>query len=75
MREGKFAPERLAIPVNCAVLFTNRDDTLVQIQGHDFTLGEMSKDQAWAHTYKEAGSFEIFNAKNPTQRAAILVRQ
>lgn len=74
MREGKFAPVRLVIRTNCAVLFTNRDEALIQIQGHDFTLGEMGKDQAWAHTYKEPGSFEIFNTNNPAQRAAVVVQ-
>lgn len=73
-RDGKFIPERLVVPKNCAVMFTNRDDTVIQIQGHDFILGEMGKDESWAHTYKEPGTFPFFNAKSDTMRGTVVVQ-
>ena len=74
IRDGKIARPRLVVKAPCAVLFTNRDDAVVQIQGHDFLLGEMGKDQSWAHTYRDPGQFEYFNAKDPSLRGAVLVQ-
>ena len=74
IKDGRPAPERLVIRPNCAVLFTNRDEAVVQIQGHDFLLGEMGRDQSWAHTYREAGVFEYFDAKDPRVRGTVVVQ-
>lgn len=74
LRGGKWVPDRLVVKVNCAVLFTNRDDAPVQVQGPDFVLGEMAKDGAWARTFRDPGTFEIHNAKDPTQRATVIVQ-
>jgi len=72
-------PPRLTVKAPCAVLFTNRDDSVVQIQGADspqgFLLGEMAKDQSWAHTYKDPGEFEYFNTKNPSMRGVVVVQR
>lgn len=75
-------PSRLTVKAPCAVLFTNRDDAVVQIQGNDvsapggsFILGEMGKDQSWAHTYKEPGEFEYWNTKNPSMKGVVLVQR
>ena len=74
IQNGALHPERLTVTPNCAVLFSNRDDAIVQIQGHDFLLGAMEKDQSWAHTYKEPGVFQYFNTKNPDQRGTVMVQ-
>lgn len=82
IREGRLVPSRLTVKAPCAVLFTNRDDAVVQIQGNDvsapggsFILGEMGKDQSWAHTYKEPGEFEYWNTKNPSMKGVVLVQR
>lgn len=77
IRDGKVTPDRLVVKAPCAVLFTNRDDPVVQIQGQDatpFTLGEMGKDQSWAHTYKNPGQYEWFNTKDPALRGTVVVQ-
>lgn len=78
IQDGKFIPASLTVPKNCAILFTNRSEPIVQIQGRDqpddFLLGEMGKDQSWAHTYKTPGEYEFLNTSNPSMRGKIIVR-
>lgn len=78
VQEGGFIPPSLTVPRNCAIMFTNRSEPMVQIQGkdqpEDFLLGEMGKDQSWAHTYKTPGEYEFLNTNNPTMRGKITVR-
>lgn len=75
---GKLVPATLTVPRNCVVMFTNRDDPVVQIQGRDgtedFLLGETGKDQSWAHTYKNPGESEFFNTKDPNLRGKVTVK-
>ncbi len=71
---GKPTPDPLVVRPNCAVLFTNRDDTVIQIQSTDFQLGEIGKDQSWAHTYKEPGEYPYFNVKDPSVKGTVIVR-
>jgi len=80
IRQGQLAPPRLTVKAPCAIMFTNRDDDVVQIQGNDtsapdgiFLLGEMGKDQSWAHTYKDPGEFEYWNTKNPSMKGIVAV--
>lgn len=77
IKDGDLTPKTLTVPRNCVVMFTNRGDSIVQIQGRDgaedFVLGETGKDQSWAHTYKNPGGFEFFNTKDPTLRGKVTV--
>lgn len=77
VQNGRFVPDHLVVPRNCAVLFTNRSDAVVQVHGKDspddFLLGEMGRDQSWAHTYKTPGEFELTNTKDPGMRAKVTV--
>jgi len=78
VQDGRFIPASLTVPKNCAIMFTNRSEPIVQIQGkdqpEDFLLGEMGKDQSWAHTYKTPGEYEFMNTSNPSMRGKITVR-
>lgn len=78
IQDGAFIPATLIVPKNCAIMFTNRSEPVVQIQGkdqpEDFLLGEMGKDQSWAHTYKTPGEYEFLNTTNPSMRGKITVR-
>ncbi len=49
----------LARHEGCVVMFTNRGAAIHQIQGPDFLLGEIGKDQSWAHTYATPGNFDL----------------
>ena len=77
IQDGKLIPATLRVPRNCVVMFTNRGDSIVQIQGRDgaedFLMGQTGKDQSWAHTYKNAGEFEFFNTKDSTLRGKVTV--
>lgn len=72
---GKITPETLTVKAPCVVLFSNRDDAVQQIQGHDFLLGEMGKDQSWAHTYKDPGSFPWVSTKDPALKGRVIVQR
>lgn len=78
IQDGRFIPASLTVPKNCAIMFTNRSEPVVQIQGkdqpEDFLLGEMGKDESWAHTYKTPGEYEFMNTSNPSMRGKITVR-
>ena len=78
VQDGKFIPANLTVPRNCAIIFTNRSEPIVQIQGRDqpedFLLGEMGKDQSWAHTYKTPGEYEFMNRGDSSMRGKITVR-
>ena len=71
---GKVIPETLTVKAPCVVLFSNRDDAVHQIQGHDFLLGEIGKDQSWAHTYNDPGSFPYLSTKDPALRGRVIVQ-
>lgn len=73
IQDGKFTPDRFTVPRNCVLLFSNRDDTIEQIQGHNYLLGEMGKDQSWAHTYRDPGTFEFWSTKNSALRGTVTV--
>lgn len=75
IQDGRAAPETLNVTAPCVVLFSNRGESVAQIQGHDFLLGEMAKDQSWAHTYKEPGAFEYVDIRNAGIRGRVIVRR
>ena len=74
IEDGQLKPATLTVPMGCVVMFTNRGATIHQIQGPDFILGEIGKDQSWAHTYATPGNFEFWSTKDPALRGTITVQ-
>ena len=71
-----YLPTTLSVPVGTTVTWTNHDEETHTVTSATsaFTSAGLGHDEAFAQTFKQAGTYTYFCALHPHMRATVLVK-
>ena len=76
IKDFKYQPTTLSVPVGTTVTWTNHDEETHTVTSATsaFTSAGLGHDEAFAQTFKRAGTYTYFCALHPHMRATVLVK-
>ena len=76
IKNFKFSPPALTVPVGTTVTWTNQDEdphTITSAAGAFSSTG-LSHDETFTQTFRERGTYQYFCALHPQMRATVIVK-
>ena len=76
IKEFKFVPAQLSVPVGTTVTWTNGDDEVHTVTATDrtYTSTAMEHAESFAHRFNTPGTYTYFCALHPHMTATVVVR-
>lgn len=74
VRDGKVTPATISAKAPCRIMFTNRDETPVQITGQGIQIGPLGKDESWVQSFRQPGTYTWADLTNPSIAGTIVIQ-
>lgn len=74
VRDRQVTPATVTVKAPCRIMFTNRDETPVQISGQGFQIGPLGKDESWVQSFRQPGTYAWADSNTPAITGTIVVQ-